>query len=690
MDATFALWIPEGLGERKLRGVIVHQHGCGEGASKGGQTAVYDLHWQALAKKWDCALIGPVYHQKEKENCRNWCDPRNGSGAAFLKALGTLAQQSGHPELETAPWALWGHSGGGFWASLMLTTHPDRIAAIWFRSGAAMSTWEKGDIPKPEIPEAAYKVPLMFNPGFKEKDDKRFNGAYSGCLAMCKAFRAAGAPAGFAADPHTSHECGDARYLAIPFFDAALALRLPGTSAPADSPLKPVDLKKGVFAPLEGDTFSKTTDNPAGAGWLLSEAFAKNWAQYVKDAAVTDSTPPPAPFGMRVQFSEDRWVLEWNAEADIQSGLAGFIVEKDGVEIARVPEKPENRFGRPLFQGLSYHDTPEIPKAPKEALLWAPIPKDSFGGKQPLMRAEIPGTASPAPIFSVRSVNTAGLISLPAFNRASGAKPFLACDYVGGKVAMLNAAGAILWSVPAKSPQDCWQLADGSVLFCEQGGAVKLDSKQNRIWEYKAPAGVECHACQPLPNGRVLISEGGTKRLVEVDTEGKVAAEIPLPTSVTDAHNQVRGARKLKSGHYLVALKGDSKVVEIDPKGAVVREIPVQGDPHGCVPLPDGNILITCGDGHRVFEIDPKGTIVWELNENDLPTFPLRLIAGAQRLDNGNTILCNYLGHGHLGMQPQFIEVTREKQIVWRFDDQLFFKSVNQVHVVQGAGLPLR
>ena len=163
-----------------------------------------------------------------------------------------------------------------------------------------------------------------------------------------------------------------------------------------------------------------------------------------------------------------------------------------------------------------------------------------------------------------------------------------------------------------------------------------------------------------------------------------------LPTSVTNAHNQVRGARKLKSGHYLVALKGESKVVEIDPKGTVAREIPVQGDPHGCVPLPDGNILITCGDGHRVFEIDPKGTIVWELNENDLPTFPLRLIAGAQRLDNGNTIICNYLGHGHLGMQPQFIEVTREKQIVWRFDDQRFFKSVNQVHVVQGAGLPLR
>jgi len=97
LDATYTLWIPEGLGEKKLRGVIVHQHGCGEGASKGGQTGAYDLHWQALARKWDFALLAPVYHQKEKENCRNWCDPRNGSDAAFLKALETLAQRSGHP-----------------------------------------------------------------------------------------------------------------------------------------------------------------------------------------------------------------------------------------------------------------------------------------------------------------------------------------------------------------------------------------------------------------------------------------------------------------------------------------------------------------------------------------------------------------------------------------------------------------
>src|SRR4029077_4274589 len=57
---TYTLWIPDGV--KTVRGVIVHQHGAGTPAAAAGATAAYDLHWQALAKKWDCALLGPSYH----------------------------------------------------------------------------------------------------------------------------------------------------------------------------------------------------------------------------------------------------------------------------------------------------------------------------------------------------------------------------------------------------------------------------------------------------------------------------------------------------------------------------------------------------------------------------------------------------------------------------------------------------
>jgi hypothetical protein len=359
IGVAYTLWLPEGV--KTVRGVIVHQHGCGSGACKGGETAAYDLHWQALAKKWECALLGPSYQQDDKQNCRFWCDPRNGSAKVFLRALHELARDSRHPEIETAPWCLWGHSGGGFWASLMQTMYPDRIVAIWFRSGTAFTTWEKGEIAKPEIPDAAYGIPMMLNPGAKEKDDKRFNGAWTGSLAMFHAYRTKGAPVGFAPDPKTSHECGDSRYLAIPFFDACLAMRLPDTG----TKLKPVDMKAGWLAKLLSDkavSAAEFKDNLEDAVWLPNEKAANAWMSYVKNGEVPDTTPPPAATNVKVTRKTDGTVeMTWEAEADFESGIRNFIVQRDGREIAEVPEKPVGKFGRPLFQSMSYHDTPEKP-----------------------------------------------------------------------------------------------------------------------------------------------------------------------------------------------------------------------------------------------------------------------------------------------------------------------------------------
>ena len=78
---SYTVWIPPGV--QALRGVIVRQHGCGTGASKEERTAAFDLHWQALARKHGCALLGPSYVLAEKESCSLWSDPRNGSEKTF-------------------------------------------------------------------------------------------------------------------------------------------------------------------------------------------------------------------------------------------------------------------------------------------------------------------------------------------------------------------------------------------------------------------------------------------------------------------------------------------------------------------------------------------------------------------------------------------------------------------------------
>ena len=53
--------------------------------------------------------------------------------------------------------------------------------------------------------------------------------------------------------------------------------------------------------------------------------------------------------------------ITWEAAADLESGLRGFLIERDGQTLARVPEQPLGKFGRPSFQSLSCHDTPEAP-----------------------------------------------------------------------------------------------------------------------------------------------------------------------------------------------------------------------------------------------------------------------------------------------------------------------------------------
>lgn len=264
---------------------------------------------------------------------------------------------------------------------------------------------------------------------------------------------------------------------------------------------------------------------------------------------------------------------------------------------------------------------------------------------------------------------------------------FLCCDYNGNHVSIVSADGSVEWQVDAKNPQDCWLLPNGNILFAYHDGAKEMTKDKQVVWEYKAPEKTECHAAQPLPNGNVLVVEVGTSRIVEVDREGKIAKEIKLTTAPeVKMHNQFRGTRKLANGHYLVCFKGEGKVVELDGDGKVLREVKVPGDPHEVVPLPNKNWLITCGDGHKVVEVDPADKVVWELNENDLPNNPLRLMAGCQRLPNGNTLFCVYLGHGHIGEQPMVLEVTRDKKVVWEFADHAHFKTINQIQSLEVPG----
>jgi hypothetical protein len=200
----------------------------------------------------------------------------------------------------------------------------------------------------------------MCNLGTKEGvtvKDARFAGVWPANEAFFNELRGRGGLIGVAVDPLSSHECGNQRYLAIPWLDACLSARLPKASG---DPLNAMPTAKAWLAPITGTeavAAARFDGDPLKAAWLPNESIAKVWVQYVKDTVVTDTTPPPAPTNLHLSGNE----LTWQAEADVESGLAGFIIERDGQLLARVPEQGKNPFGRPLFQNLQYSDTPTQP-----------------------------------------------------------------------------------------------------------------------------------------------------------------------------------------------------------------------------------------------------------------------------------------------------------------------------------------
>lgn len=391
LPVRFTLWIPEGA--KTLRGVIVHQHGCGTGGGTSGHLAAYDLHWQALARKWDCALLGPAYQEsKAPGSCRAWDEPHRGSAQAFLRALHEFGVQSKHPELDHVPWALWGHSGGAFWASLMQLYYPERIAAIFFRSGTAYTFWQNGELVRPETPAGMHQIPTLMMRGEKERHGTDAHAvAFKGSLNHFRDYRAQGALIGWALDPLSNHDCGDSRYLAIPFFDRCLAQRLPPKGS-ADQSLRSMDPSLAWIGSMDGSTLmpaAKFTGPIDDSVWLPDETFARVWASYVRTGGPLDTTPPPPPTAVR-QTSPGE--LTWSAEVDFESGLGGFIIERDGKEMGRLPEKPVTRYGKPVFQGMTGGDVPMVA-----------LPVLRFVDPQP------PGERTGR--YTVTTVNAAGLRS---------------------------------------------------------------------------------------------------------------------------------------------------------------------------------------------------------------------------------------------------------------------------------------
>ena len=256
-------------------------------------------------------------------------------------------------------------------------------------------------------------------------------------------------------------------------------------------------------------------------------------------------------------------------------------------------------------------------------------------------------------------------------------------------VAIVDRDGRVEWEAPTTvDVHDLARLPNGNVLYpTDMTTIVEMTPAHEVVWQYESKPEpgvdrVEVHAFQRLADGSTMIAESGNRRIIEVDPSGHIVKTVSLTIDNPNPHRDTRMARKLDTGHYLVCHEADGTVREYDSEGRVVWSYSldlagrpkspghgVEGhgtDVFGAIRLPGGNTLVSAGNGNRVIEVTPDGTIVWSLEHDELPGIQLAWVTTLEVRPNGNILV----GNCHAGPEnPQLIEVTRDKKVVWTFRD---------------------
>jgi hypothetical protein len=181
-----------------------------------------------------------------------------------------------------------------------------------------------------------------------------------------------------------------------------------------------------------------------------------------------------------------------------------------------------------------------------------------------------------------------------------------------------------------------------------------------------------------LANGNTLLGEGGPAVALELGPAKQIVRSIAVPTSYPTAHGQIRHIRRLDNGNVLAALEGEGAVREFNASGATVWEYKGLASVHDALRLANGNTLIGGGQSKRVLEVTPQGQIAWEFNATDAPSLGLVWICGIQVLKSGNLLVTNWVGaNGGTGVHA--FEVTRDKRVVYQYDDHTLVKSATTV-----------
>ncbi|MFC2008903.1 aryl-sulfate sulfotransferase [Chloroflexota bacterium] len=260
----------------------------------------------------------------------------------------------------------------------------------------------------------------------------------------------------------------------------------------------------------------------------------------------------------------------------------------------------------------------------------------------------------------------------------TGTEPSGFLGTVGGLMVEVNWEGEVVWKHENPSMHHDWRrLPNGNTLLSTH---VKLPEAvaakvKGGLADTEPEEGMWGQSLQEVsPTGEVIWEWKGYEHM-DLDTD------IACPVCPRHIWGYVNGIDVFPNGDIVASFRYENQLFIIDRRTGAIKwrwgawEL---GHQHNPTVLENGNILVfdngfhrrppydtrrTVAEtlGSRVLEIDPgTGDIVWEYADENRPRFYSAVCSSAQRLPNGNTLICETTA-------GRIFEVTADKEIVWEF-----------------------
>lgn len=256
------------------------------------------------------------------------------------------------------------------------------------------------------------------------------------------------------------------------------------------------------------------------------------------------------------------------------------------------------------------------------------------------------------------------------------------------RVVILNSEGKVIWEHKAGLVHDAWMLANGNVLYADGSAVTEIAPDKTVVFQFKSEEqrGGGTYSCQRLENGKTLIGENSTGRVLEVDKDGKIAFELKTLPATKGAHQNMRMVRKLENGNYLVCHSGAHIVKEYTPDGKVVLEIKTPNLAFAAIRTEANTTLVSNLD--HIYEYDAAGKVVWEVANKDIAGATVTNMTGMHMLADGDIAVGCYAAYKG-GEGTGLFEITRDRKIVWRYSNPKADSSMMSIQRLDTESKPL-